>query len=103
MNEPLQLFLVEDEEEVAFLTRKHLERAGHEVTICRNGADAMIVLGSGQFHLVLLDDRLPDMRGLDLLQTLTREGIRTPVLMMTAYGNEKVATQALRAGALDYV
>ena len=44
--EPLRLFLVEDEEEVAFLTRLHLERAGYDVTVCRTGADALIVLGT---------------------------------------------------------
>jgi PAS domain S-box-containing protein len=103
MTEPFRLFLVEDDEEVAFLTRLHLERAGYQVTACRTAADAFIVLSHNPYHLVLLDDRLPDMRGLEFLQTLAREGIRTPVLMMTACGNEKVATQALQAGALDYV
>jgi PAS domain S-box-containing protein len=103
MAEPLRLFLVEDEEEVAFLTRLHLERAGHHVTSCRTGTDALIVLGHSTFDLVVLDNELPDMKGVDLLRTLSREGIGTPVLMMTGYGTEKVATQALQAGALDYV
>src|ERR1700736_3218612 len=103
MAESLRLFLVEDNEEVAFLTCKHLERAGHQVTSCRTGADALIVLGHTAFDLVLLDYILPDMKGLELMQTLTKEGISTPILMLTGYGNEKVATQALQAGALDYV
>src|SRR5207247_1612156 len=75
MTEPLRLFLVEDDEEVAFLTRLHLERAGYEVTVCRTGADALIVLGHSSYHLVLLDNKLPDLRALDLIQTLAREGI----------------------------
>jgi two-component system cell cycle sensor histidine kinase/response regulator CckA len=103
MAESLRLFLVEDQEEVAFLTCKHLERAGHQVTPCRTGADALIVLGHSTFDLVLLDNRLPDMKGLELLQVLSKENINTPILLMTAFGNEKVATQALQAGALDYV
>jgi PAS domain S-box-containing protein len=103
MAESLRLFLVEDQEEVAFLTSKHLERAGHHVTPCRTGADALIVLGHSTFDLVLLDNRLPDMKGLELLQVLSKENINTPILLMTAFGNEKVATQALQAGALDYV
>src|SRR5438270_2306500 len=101
--EPLRLFLVEDEEEVAFLTRLHLERAGYEVTVCRTGADALIVLGHNPYHLVLLDNKLPDMNGLELIQTLAREGITTPVVLMTAYGDQKLAAQALRDGALDYL
>jgi PAS domain S-box-containing protein len=103
MTESLRLFLVEDDDDIALLMRKSLERAGHQVTTCRSAADALIVLGHSQFHLVLLDQRLPDMSGLDLLQTLVREGISTPVLMVTAYGDEQLATQVLRAGALDYV
>lgn len=103
MSEALRLFLVEDDEDFAYLMRKSLERAGHQVTVCRTAADALIVLGHSQFNLVLLDQRLPDMAGLDLLQSLNREGITTPVLFVTGYGDEHLATQVLRAGALDYV
>ncbi len=104
MSEAYQLFLVEDNDDVALLMRKSLERAGHVVTTCRTAADALIVLShNNNFNLVLLDQRLPDMPGLDLLTTLKEEGITTPVLMVTGYGDEHLATQVLRAGALDYV
>lgn len=103
MAEPLRLFLVEDNDDFAYLMRKTLERAGHHVTICHSGADALIVLGHTQFHLVILDQLLPDMAGLDLLQTLQREGITTPVLFVTGYGHEQLAREVLRAGASDYV
>jgi PAS domain S-box-containing protein len=103
MAETLRLFIVEDDDDFAYLMRKSLERAGHQVTVCHTGADALIVLSHTQFHLAVLDQRLPDMAGLDLLQTLNREGIITPVLMVTGYGDEHLATQVLRAGALDYV
>lgn len=103
MAEQLRLFVVEDDDDFAYLMRKSLERAGHQVTLCRNAADALIVLSNTQFQLVLLDQRLPDMAGLDLLETLNREGITTPVLMVTGYGDEHLATQVLRAGALDYI
>jgi PAS domain S-box-containing protein len=101
--EALHLFLVEDDDDIALLMRKSLQRAGHQITQCRTAADALIVLGHTTFHLVLLDQRLPDMSGLELLQTLAREGITTPVLMVTGYGDEHLATQVLRAGALDYI
>jgi two-component system cell cycle sensor histidine kinase/response regulator CckA len=103
MSEALRLFLVEDDDDIALLMRKSLQRAGHQVTHCRSAADALIVLGHSSFNLVLLDHRLPDMSGLDLLQALAREGISTPVLMVTGYGDEQLATQVLRAGVLDYV
>ncbi len=103
MTEALRLFLVEDDDDVALLIRKSLERAGHHVATCRTAADALIVLGHGNYHLVLLDQFLPDMEGLDLLRALVREGISVPVLMVTGKGDEDLASQALRAGALDYV
>lgn len=103
MAEALRLFLVEDDDDTALLVGKTLERAGHRVTRCRTAADAVIVLGQGSYDLVLLDHCLPDMSGLELLYALSREGIATPALLVTAFGDEQLATKALQAGALDYV
>jgi PAS domain S-box-containing protein len=103
MTDPLRLFLIEDDDDIALLIRKSLERVDHQVTRCRTAADALIVLGHTPFDLVLLDQRLPDLSGLELLTTLGREGISVPVLMVTGYGDEQLATRVLRAGALDYI
>jgi PAS domain S-box-containing protein len=103
MSESLRLFVVEDDDDIALLIRKSLERAGHHVTRCRTGADALTVLGHTVFDLVLLDQRLPDLPGVELLQALARENILVPTLMVTAHGDEHLATRVLQAGALDYV
>jgi PAS domain S-box-containing protein len=102
MAESLRLFVIEEDDEIALLIRKSLERAGHSVTRCRSAADALIVLGHGAFDLVLLGQRLPDMAGLDLLHALAREGISVPCIVI-AGGDEQLAARALRAGAFDYV
>src|SRR5438067_3509498 len=83
--------------------RRCLERVGHRVTRCRTAADALIVLGQTPFDLALLDQRLPDLPGIDLVRTLARENVSVPVLMVTAHGGEELAAGVLRAGALDYV
>ncbi len=103
MSEGLDLFLIEDDDDVALLMRKCLERAGHRVTCCRNAADAQIVLTQRSFDLALLDQRLPDMPGIDLLQTLARENVTVPILMVTAHGDQELAASVLLAGALDYI
>src|SRR6266851_1060057 len=103
MAEPLRLFLIEEDDDIALLIRKGLERAGYQVTRCRNAADALIVLGHNTFDLVLLDQRLPDMPGLELLHALAHEGVIVPALMVTGCGDEQLATQVLQAGALDYI
>ncbi len=103
MTDSLRLFLIEDDPDEALVIRKNLERAGHQVTCCRTGADAQIVLGQADFDLVILDQGLPDMDGLDLLALLTREGVSVPVLMVTGHKTVEMARRALLAGALDYV
>jgi PAS domain S-box-containing protein len=103
MTDALRLFLIEDDDDIALLIRRSLERAGHEVTRCRTAADAVIVLSQNTFDLVLLDQLLPDMAGLDLLGTLAHEGIAAPVLMVTAHGDEHLAAKVFQAGALDYI
>ena len=103
MAESLRLFLVEDNDDLAFVTRLCLERAGHQVTVCHSGTDALIVLGQMAYDLVVLDYFLGDMKGSELLQRLRQDGIRTPVLMITGKGDEQLAAQVLREGALDYV
>jgi PAS domain S-box-containing protein len=103
MTEPLSLFLVEDDDDIALLIRKCLERADARVTRCRTAADALIVLGHNSYDLVLLDPAPPDMTGADLLQALGREGVAVPVLAVIGRGDEHLAAEVLRAGALDYV
>jgi PAS domain S-box-containing protein len=101
--ESLNLFVVEDDDDIALLVRKSLERAGHRVTRCRTGADALTVLGHTPFDLVLLDQKLPDLAGVELLQALARENIAVPAIMVTAHGDQKLATEVIKAGALDYI
>jgi len=103
MTDALRLFLIEDDPDMALLVRKSLESHHHQVTSCRTGVDALTVLGGAAFDLVILDNGLPDMSGLDLLYTLAREGVTVPVLMVTVAVDAQVAASVLRAGALDYV
>ena len=103
MTECLRLFVIENDDDTALLLRRHLERAGHTVTRCRTAADALIVLGHTAFDLVLLDLKLDDGRGLELLDALAREDIAVPIIVVTGKGDERLAVRILRAGALDYI
>ncbi len=103
MPDGLRLMLVEDDDDIALMIRKALERAQHQITRHRTAADAIRELAEQPFDLVLLDHYLPDMPGLQMLQTLQARQISTPALIVTAYGDEQLATRVLHAGALDYV
>jgi PAS domain S-box-containing protein len=99
----LRLLVIEDDADVALIVSKTLERAGHTVRHCLTAAEARDTLAAQPFDLILLDHHLPDMGGLDLLRMLIRERVSTPALMVTAFGNEQLAAEVLRVGALDYV
>ncbi|HVS34603.1 MAG TPA: PAS domain S-box protein, partial [Gemmataceae bacterium] len=103
MTDAMRLFLIEDDPDMALLIRTWLERDRHQVTCCGSAADALIVLENTPFDLVLLDHKLPDMSGLDLLHRLSRLGVPVPVLMVTIETDAQKAADAIRAGALDYV
>jgi two-component system, cell cycle sensor histidine kinase and response regulator CckA len=109
MDNALKLFLLEDDPEVALLMRRRLEQAGHQVTVCGNATDALIVLGHAPFDLILLDQLLKPrggerkIDGLELLHLLMKEGVTVPVVMVTGAGSQQLAAEVLRAGALDYI
>jgi DNA-binding response OmpR family regulator len=103
MAQPLRLLLVEDDEDMALLMQRRLERAGHQVTRCDSPEDALQVLAVSTFDLISLDMFLPGMDGLELLQSLRRAGINTPVIMVTPADDERLIAEVIRAGALDFV
>lgn len=69
----------------------------------RLGEECLYRLGEHAYDLVLLDYRLPDMSGLDVLQRIRQRGKEPAVILMTSQGSEEVAIQALQAGAAAYV
>jgi PAS domain S-box-containing protein len=103
--EPLRILLVEDEPGHAELARRAFEvRAGDfAVTVAETVNDARLVLrGATPPDLVIADWLLPDGEGLDLLRGEPARAI-PPVVIMTSHGSERVAVEAIRSGAVDYV
>ncbi len=76
---------------------------GINLTRAVNIGDAIKKLDQNPMDLILSAYRLPDGNGLDLLETLDRKGIETPVVILTGYGNEMIATELIQAGASDYL
>ena len=105
MNDPIHLLYAEDNPQDADLTQQHFERAATDfnLEIVDSGARCLERLAAEPFDLLLLDKRLPDMDGLDLLARLRTEGQRLPVVMVTGIGDDETVARALRAGAADYV
>jgi len=102
----LHLLLVDDEESFAKVLALHLSNQyGYQTTVAFSAREAIQCIGSAQqgFDVILLDYRMPEMTGLNLLQWMLEQKNETPVIMLTAAGSEEVAVEAMKLGAYDYV
>ena len=99
----MELLLVEDDQTLGAAIDRGLREAGHEPTWSRNGIKGLELARGHRFDAVILDIMLPDLDGLQVLQTLRREGIQTPVLILTALGSVGDRVSGLERGADDYL
>ena len=100
------LLLVDDEEKILKALGRALRAAGHEVIETTNPRDAQRLLAERPFDVVLVDNVMPQLSGLDLIReyvAATPEGERPQILMMTAHATVESAIEAMKLGALDYL
>lgn len=97
------ILIVDDEVAVLRFFERALQRDGHHVITAASGAAALEVVATAELDLALLDLRLKDMSGLDVLAQLRQQSSATPVIIITAHGSLETAVQALRQGAHDYL
>ncbi len=98
-----RILLVEDDELVGTMVRMNLENHGHELHWCRDGGHGLEAAAETPFDLVLLDISLPGSDGYAVLQGMRKQGIGTPVLMLTARSDVSSKVKALNLGADDYL
>jgi len=98
----IRILLVDDNLDHAQIALRAL-RGDARVDAARLGGEALERAGEERYDLVLLDYRLPDMSGLDVLAQLKARKDAPAVILMSAQGSEEVAMQALKAGAAGYV
>jgi DNA-binding response OmpR family regulator len=95
--------VVEDEPTIATGLRDDLELEGYAVEVVDDGAAAMRRVLEGEFDLIVLDIMLPGRDGLAICREARMKGIRTPIIMLTAKGQEVDKVVGLELGADDYV
>lgn len=98
-----RVLVVDDEEAILKLLEYNLVQAGFDVLTADNGPGALQKIEEERPDLIVLDLMLPGMDGMELTQTLRREGIDTPIIMLTAKGEEIDRILGLEMGADDYV
>lgn len=97
------ILLVEDSPTQAMQMKLLLESAAHEVYCCDDGTKAIEYLQTGDSEIVVTDLELPLMNGLDLIKKMQADFPQIPAVLVTGYGSERLAAEALRAGATAYV
>jgi len=99
----MHILLVEDNEVAAKSIELKLVAEGHNVFTTDLGEEAIELAGVYDYDLVLLDLGLVDMDGLDVLRSIRREKLRTPVIVLTAAADVETKVKALTAGADDFI
>lgn len=97
------IIVTEDDKGLNHLMQKVLNREGFKTEGALNGADAIDRVAESKDSLLLLDYGLPDMTGMDVIQTLSRKKKKVPFVLVTGKGNENIAIDMMKRGAMDYI
>ncbi len=97
------VLVVDDERSIGIAIQRLLDRRGYAVDTALSGEDALAALGRGAYQLVITDLSLKTFSGMDLLRWVKQHAPDTAVIVITAYGSEKIAVEAMKLGAADYL
>ena len=98
------ILIVDDESNIRLMLRLALQASGHAIDTASDGPEALEKFGDGQkFDLILLDQRMPSMDGLEVLRAMKSRDARAKIIMITAFGTLDLALAAARAGATNFL
>ena len=100
---PIRILHMEDNAGIARLVEKRLTRAGYVVDLACNGQEGLAMFNTGRYDLLVVDQNMPVYNGLGVIRSLVSQGPLPPMIMVTGTGNQRVAVQAMKLGADDYV
>jgi len=99
-----RVLIIDDEEHIRQMMRLTLEAAGYEVAEAKDGPEGLRLYGEGaDWDLVVLDQRMPGMDGLETLRRLKLSDPGARIVMATAYGSIELAVDAMKLGATDFL
>ena len=98
-----RVLVVEDNADLAFAVTTALQSEGFDVVVASTGPEGVARACDGDADLIVLDLMLPGFDGYRVIRTLREDGIKTPILVLTARGEEADKVRGLRLGADDYV
>lgn len=103
MSEKPRILVADDSETIRTLLVTALESSGYEVVTADDGLEAYEVGKEGDFDLVILDQLMPGLLGLEVIDRWRNNDVDVPVLMLTGVDDDRTAVESLDHGAVDYV
>lgn len=99
-----RILIIDDEKNIRMMVQLALEQVGHTVELAADGPEGLGKFGdAANVDLVLLDQRMPGMEGLDVLREIRKQSLSSKVIMITAFGTIDLAVDAMKAGATDFL
>lgn len=99
-----RILIIDDEHNIRMMVGLALKSVGHTVTAASDGPEGIERFGNGtMWDLVLLDQRMPEMDGLEVLHELRAKDESARIIMITAFGTIDLAVDAMKAGAVDFL
>src|ERR1043166_3149661 len=99
----MRILVVEDDKKIASFVANGLKQSGYAVDQCLSGDEGLLMARSVPYDAAVIDIMLPRLDGLTLVQTIRKENIRTPVIILSAKATVDDRVRGLQAGGDDYV
>ncbi|WP_066636646.1 sigma-54-dependent transcriptional regulator [Desulfolucanica intricata] len=99
----VNILIIDDEVDVGNFFRRLLRNSGYQVSVVLSGKEAREQINTRSFHVAVVDLKLPDANGLELLQEIKTIQPNCEVIIMTGYSTTKTAVKAIQSGAFDYI
>lgn len=103
MSDKGHILYMEDDEGIRRLLQKRLRQVGYEVDLAPNGEVGIELSSQHIYDAIIVDYNMPDLNGIQVIQHLVKNDEIPPIIMLTGTGNEKIAVEAIKLGAFDYV
>jgi len=98
-----RVLIVDDEKNMRWVLGQSLSGDGFEVAEAADGKEALVAVSEQEPDIMVLDHRMPEMDGMEVLRTLRSKSYVFPIIMLTAHGNVALAVEAMKAGANEYL
>jgi two-component system response regulator AtoC len=98
-----QILIADDDPSIRLLLKNFLESEGYDTSEAKSGGEVLRMLPELTPDLLIMDLRMPEWDGIEVMKKLGEQNLKVPVLLMTAHGTSNSAIQAIQLGAFDYI